>query len=118
MTCVPSRESDQSLLCALWVAKDPNLLQRDSQDSDLSLHWVQRSFGWFCHASAQMISIHRDKGKPTNRIFSYVDHDAFTQQDEVKYCNDPKFSEADMYGQTMSTQSDWVYICLPFCLLF
>ena len=34
MTCVPSKDVDQSWLCAWWVAKDSNLLQADSEDSD------------------------------------------------------------------------------------
>ena len=29
-----SAQSDQSLLCTLWVAKDPMLLYADSKDSD------------------------------------------------------------------------------------
>ena len=43
MTCVPSKDSDQpgrspslitSLLCALWIAKDPKLLHTESEDDD------------------------------------------------------------------------------------
>ena len=33
--CV-SIQSDQSLLCAQWVAKDPSYLHADSEDSDQS----------------------------------------------------------------------------------
>ena len=29
---------------------------RDAQ-ADMSLHWAHRSFCWFCHASAQMVSV-------------------------------------------------------------
>ena len=59
----PSTQSDQeSLLCALWVAKDLTFLKMDSKlfldwadpQADLSLLWAQRSFCWFCHEVAQM----------------------------------------------------------------
>ena len=33
-TTVAYTQSDQSSLCALCIAKDPNLLQADSKDSD------------------------------------------------------------------------------------
>ena len=47
-----SAQSDQSLLCALWVALDPTYLPTDSEDwsdladaqADVILHWVQMSF--------------------------------------------------------------------------
>ena len=54
-----SAQSDQSSLCTLWVAKDPNLLQVDSEDSDqsdLSLHLAHRSICRFCRATAQLVS--------------------------------------------------------------
>ena len=63
MTCVPSKGIcpvwSEFLLCVLWVAKVPILLQVDSKDwsdwgdalcimqADLSLTWVYRSFCWF-----------------------------------------------------------------------
>ena len=48
-------------LCAQWVAKDPMLLQPDSEDwsnwedaqADLSLYWAHMSFCWFCRAAAR-----------------------------------------------------------------
>ena len=61
-------QSDQSSLCTQWVAKDPNFLHADSEDSDddqtgqmprlsaqsdQSLRWALRSFYGFGHASAQ-----------------------------------------------------------------
>ena len=53
-------QSDQSLLCALWIAKDPRLLHADSEDSDaqadLSLRWAHMPFCWFCHEAAQVFS--------------------------------------------------------------
>ena len=62
MTCVPSEDSDQSdqsSLCAQWVAKDPRFLHADREDSDqtgrtadLGLCWAHRSFCWFCQAAA------------------------------------------------------------------
>ena len=53
----------ESSLCTLWVAKDPVLLQADSEDwSDSvngqacqSLRWAYRSFSWFCRAAAHFI---------------------------------------------------------------
>ena len=50
-----SAQSDQSSLCAQWVALDPRFLHADSEDSsdwadaqaDLSLHWGHRGFCWF-----------------------------------------------------------------------
>ena len=58
-----STQTDQSLLCALWIAKDPNFLQADSEDwsdwpgtqTDLSLCWVHMSFCSFCLVGAQCI---------------------------------------------------------------
>ena len=50
-------------LSALRVAKDPNLLQADSEDCDqtgwmlsrlITLRWTHRSFCWFCRAAAQL----------------------------------------------------------------
>ena len=44
--------SDQSSLCAQWVAKDPRFLYADSEDwadaqADLSLRWVHTHFAGF-----------------------------------------------------------------------
>ena len=58
-----SAQSDQSLLCIQWLAKDPSFLQADSQDwsdwadtqADLSLRWVHMQFCWFCRTLAQII---------------------------------------------------------------
>ena len=55
-----SAQSDQSSLCAQWVAKDPSFLHADSEDwsdwadaqADLSLHWVHMPFCWICHEAA------------------------------------------------------------------
>ena len=48
-----SAQSDQSLLCAQWVAKDPSFLLADSEDSDaqadLSVRWAHMPFCWFYH---------------------------------------------------------------------
>ena len=67
--CAPSEDSvrqawSESLLCALWVAKDPILLHADSEVSDQTgrmprLIWVfagSTLFCWFCHAEAQIIN--------------------------------------------------------------
>ena len=43
-------------LGAQWVAKDPSILQADSEDSDeadLSLHWAHMPFCWFCHDATE-----------------------------------------------------------------
>ena len=58
-----SAQSDQSSLCAQWVAKDPKFLHVDSEDwsghgicpgwSESSL--AAQSFCWFCHVAAQML---------------------------------------------------------------
>ena len=45
----------ESSLCAQCVAKDPNSLHADSEDSDLSLRWAHRPFYWFCHEAAHVI---------------------------------------------------------------
>ena len=47
-----SAQSDQSLLCTQWVAKDPSFLHADSEDSDQTermprLIWIFA--GWLCH---------------------------------------------------------------------
>ena len=42
---------------AEWIAKDPRFLHADSEDSDLSLRWANRSFCWFSHVQAQFIVI-------------------------------------------------------------
>ena len=47
-----SAQSDQSSLCASWVAKDPSFLRADSKDSDSSLG--APSLCWFCHVAAQV----------------------------------------------------------------
>ena len=55
-----SAQSDQSSLCAQWVAKDPNVLHADSEDwsdcadahADLSLRWAHVPLCWFCHEVA------------------------------------------------------------------
>ena len=57
-----STQSDQSLLCAFWIAKDQNLVHADSKDwsdwanaqADLSLRWGRMSCCWFCRAAAQI----------------------------------------------------------------
>ena len=70
MACVPSEDrsawafaqSDQSLLCAQWVVRDPNFLHADSEDSDQT-GWMSRliivftgrtSFCWFCREVAHL----------------------------------------------------------------
>ena len=48
----------ESLLCALWVAKDPSFLHADSEDSNqtgrmlrlICPRWAHMPFCWFCHA--------------------------------------------------------------------
>ena len=58
-----STQSDQSLLCAQWVAKDPTFLCEHSEDwsdwadaqADPSLRWAHMPFCWFCHEAAQMV---------------------------------------------------------------
>ena len=44
----------ESSLCAQCVAKDPNFLHADSEDSDLSLRWAHMPIHWFCHDAAQI----------------------------------------------------------------
>ena len=60
-----SAQSDQSSLCAQWVAKDPSFLcgQRgllsdwaDAQ-ADLSLRWAHIPLCWFSYALARLLSI-------------------------------------------------------------
>ena len=55
-------QSDQSSLCALWVAKDSVFLHVDSKDTDqtgwmprlICLRWAHFSFCRFCHAVAHL----------------------------------------------------------------
>ena len=62
-TAWASAQSDQSPLCAQWVAKDPKCRHADSEDwsdwadtqADLCLRWMHRSFSWFCHAAVHVI---------------------------------------------------------------
>ena len=67
MTCAPSEDrsawastqSDQSSLCAQWVAKDPSGQRRlwsdwaDAQ-TDQSLCWAHMPLCWFCHEVAHV----------------------------------------------------------------
>ena len=58
MTYAPSEDSDQpghppSLIRVFAVRMKKHW---DAQ-ADLSLHWVQRSFCWFYHEAAQIVSI-------------------------------------------------------------
>ena len=54
-------QSDQSSVCAQWVAKDLSFHHADSEDwsdwadaqDDLSLRWAHMPFCWFCHEAAQ-----------------------------------------------------------------
>ena len=61
--CAPSKDSsawaspqsDQSSLCAQWVAKDPSFLHADSEDwvdVQADLCWAHMPFCWFCHEVA------------------------------------------------------------------
>ena len=56
-----SAQSDQSSLCAHWVAKDPTFLHADSEradaQADLSLGCAHMSFCRFCHAVAYQLFI-------------------------------------------------------------
>ena len=50
----------ESSLSAQWIAKDPNFLYADSEDSDWAdaqadLRWAHMPFCWFCHEAAQMV---------------------------------------------------------------
>ena len=59
---IQSTQSDQSLLCAQWVAKDTNFLHSDSEDwsdwvdaqADLSLCWAHMPFCLFCYEEAHI----------------------------------------------------------------
>ena len=59
-----SAKSDQSSLCAQWVAKDPSFLHVDSEDSDQICGcpgWSESSLGaqiicWFYHNAAHIIT--------------------------------------------------------------
>ena len=67
MTCTQRRLRSAwsvSSLCTLWVTKGPKVslggqrrVWSDCADAqtDLNLHWACRSFGWFCHAVAQVV---------------------------------------------------------------
>ena len=56
-------QSDQSLLCAQWVAKNPSFLHEDSKDSDqtgwmprlICLRWAHMPFCWFCRDVAHFM---------------------------------------------------------------
>ena len=57
-------QSDQSSLCAKWVAKDHSFLHADSEDSDQTgrmprliwvFCWAHMPFCWFCHDAAHFI---------------------------------------------------------------
>ena len=46
-------------LCAQWVAKDPNFLHADSEDSDIHPGWSESLLGaqpfcWFCLVAAHI----------------------------------------------------------------
>ena len=48
-----SAQSDQSSLCAHWVAKDIMFLHADAQ-ADLSLRWADMPYCWFCRDAAHI----------------------------------------------------------------
>ena len=53
-----SAQSDQSSLCAQWVAKDPSFLHADIEDSGCR-GWSEfslgaQSFCWFCHEASKV----------------------------------------------------------------
>ena len=54
-----SAQSDQSSLCAQWVAKDPSFLHADSEDSDQT-GWMPRLIWVFagCTATLLVVSFH------------------------------------------------------------
>ena len=52
-------QSDQSLLCAQWVAKDTSFLHETDAQADLSLHWAHMPFCWFCHGVARFWSFYQ-----------------------------------------------------------
>ena len=65
VTCAPSElrsswasaQSDQSSLCAQWVAKNPSFLQVDSEtDQTGQMPRAHISVCWFCHEAAQLYS--------------------------------------------------------------
>ena len=57
-----SAQSDPSLLCPQWVAKDSSFLHADSKDwsdwvdaqANLSLRWEHMPFCWFCGEAAHL----------------------------------------------------------------
>ena len=82
MTCVPSEDSDQPGHPPVWsessvfaqrVAKVPMLPHADSEASDqtgwmprlICLHWMHRSFCWFCLAAAHVLHV-------SGRIINFV----------------------------------------------
>ena len=56
-------QSDQSSLCAQWVAKDSSFLHADSEDwsdwadaqADLNLRLAHMPLCWFCHEAAHLV---------------------------------------------------------------
>ena len=47
-----SAQSDQSSLCAQWIAKDSGFLNADSENSDQTGWMDAQSLCWFCHEVA------------------------------------------------------------------
>ena len=117
----------QSLMCSQWVAMDLSFLHVDSKDwsdwtnaqADRSLHWVHRSFCWFCWVAAHVYFIdlvfllfHGDafiillqnilfqhiltKSWQRNKLWSKCHQNpkhAETWNNCCIYCNDHKFSD-------------------------
>ena len=77
-----SAQSDQSSVCAQWVAKDPRFLHADSEDSDQILirlggcpGWSESLLGtqslcWFCHVVAKLFVMMQEPAENMSRTMT------------------------------------------------
>ena len=101
----------ESSLCTQGIAKDPVLLQVDSEDwsdwadaqADLNLRWAHMSFCWFCHAAAHLVHWSLDS-------FWLLCERPF-------YRNDPKFFGQICLGKQCSLIRVYT-VCHSFCIVW
>ena len=74
MACAPSKrsawasaQSDQSLLCAHWIAKDPSFLHADSEDSDFFFFLIVLGFNDTSTLVGHFVSSPREREKRDRR---------------------------------------------------
>ena len=106
-----SAQSDQSSLCAHWVAKDLMFLHADSEDwsdwadaqADLSLRWAHMPYCWFCRDAAHITNcLHTIYNYLHNNIFCPGQNmqQTFLKFVEIYFCLCQKYKTGVCMGKT------------------